>query len=132
MAFKMGLSLEMFPSLHEQKFYPAACGKSRHRASPACSVAIVREGIGGILDVRWDISRERPLGGLLEAVLRPLGGCLGGSWGPLGVLLGLFGGLLGPPGGLFGHKDRAVGVYSPSWTSLGAVWGLSWAVLDAS
>ena len=112
--------------------YPAACGKSRHRASPACSVAIVREGIGGILDVRWDIYRERPLGGLLEAVLRPLGGCLGVSWGPLGVLLGLFGGLLGPPGGLFGHKDRVVGVYSPSWTSLGAVWGLSWAVLGAS
>ena len=32
--------------------YPAACGKSRHRAS---SVAVVRDGIGGILDVRWDI-----------------------------------------------------------------------------
>ena len=68
--------------------YLAACGKSRHRASPACSVAIVREGIGGILDVRWDIYRERPLGGLLkavvrplEAVWRPLGGFLGSSWG---------------------------------------------------
>ena len=77
--------------------YPAACGKSRHRAS---SVAVVRDGIGGILDVRWDIYRERPLGGLLGAVLRHLGGRLGASWG-------LFlGGILGPPGGLFGHKDR--------------------------
>ena len=44
--------------------YPAACGKSRHRASPACSVAIVQEGIAGILNVRWDIHRERPPRGL--------------------------------------------------------------------
>ena len=44
---------------------PAACGKSRHRASPACSVASVREGIGGILDVRWDI-----VGGLSGACWR--------------------------------------------------------------
>ena len=78
-------------------------------------MAIVREGIAGILNVRWDIYRERPLGGLLEAVLRPLGGCLGASWGPLGVLFGLLGSFLGPPGGLFGHKDRIVGVSSPSW-----------------
>ena len=95
-------------------------------------MAIVREGIGGILDVRWDIYRERPLGGFLEVVLRPLGGCLGASWGPLGVLLGLLGGLLGSPGSLSGHKDRIVGVYSSSWTSLGAVWELYWAVLGVS
>ena len=55
------------------------CGKSRHRASQACSVASVREGVGGILDVRWDPYSGMPVGGLLEAVLRSLGGCLGAS-----------------------------------------------------
>ena len=81
--------------------------------------------------ISWEASREL-VGGSFEASWGLFGGLLGASGGPLGVLFGLLGGLLGPPGGLFGHKDRIVGVSSPSWTSLGAVWGLSWAVLGAS
>ena len=72
-----------------------------------------------------------PLGGLLKPK-SPCGPFLGASWGLLGAPWGPLGGLLGPPGGLFGQKDRIVGVCSPSWASLGALWGLSWAVMGAS
>ena len=103
--------------------YPAACGKSRHRASPACSVAIVREGIGGILDVRWDISRERPLGGLLEAVLRPLGGCLGASWGPLWASRRPLGASWGPLRAQGSNCRCFFPLLDLSWGCLGAILG---------
>eukprot|EP00959_Pyramimonas_sp_CCMP1952_P422289 8846309-Pyramimonas_sp.AAC.1 len=77
----------MFNSLCCCGSYPAACGASRHRASPACSMGIARDDIGSILVVRWDMYRARPFGGPLEVVLRPLGGCLGACWKLRGVLL---------------------------------------------
>mgnify|MGYP003341876621 CR=1 FL=1 len=73
------------------------------------------------MDVRWDISRERPLGGLLEAVLRPLGGCLG----VVGGLLGYPWGFSEAPRGLLGASSGRrieLSVYVPP---LGPLLGLS-------
>ena len=94
-------------------------------------------------------SRGKPLGGLLEAVLRHRGGSVGLSWGlfytswgrfgasweAFGGLFGHLGGLLGPPVGLLGRKAWIFGLRSPSWASLGPSWGAlepSWAPLAPS
>ena len=73
----------------------------------------------------------RPLGGLLEAVLRPPWGCFGASFGPPG-------GLLGPPGGLleasWGTRGGLPGPLGAEGSTFGFVFpflGLSWGRLGA-
>ena len=80
--------------------YLVAFGPSRHRAWVVgqrpleCSLG----------------SRGRPLGGLLEGVLKLLGGGVGASWG-------VFWASWGPPGGILGASWGPVGA---SWGPLGA------------
>ena len=83
--------------------YPAARGKSRHRAW------VVGYGpLGCSLGYRG-----RPLGGMLEAVLRPRGGRLGASLGPLL-------GLLGASWVVLGASRRPLGA---SWVFAGSLQG---------
>ena len=90
----------------------------------------------GLLDACGG-SLGKPLGNLLDAVLRPLGA----SWGPFGGLLGPLLGLLGASWGLLGASWGYVGrlgchlggkgsicrfvfpLWGPSWRRLGALWG---------
>ena len=99
--------------------------------------------------------RGRPLGGLLEAVVRPLGsrgGLLGPLFEPLGALVGLLGGLWGSLGGVLGpvfwrllgkqFEDVLGVVLGPFWGILGQFFGplggvlgslgASWVPLGAS
>ena len=107
--------------------YVLAFGPSRHRAW-----VVVQRPLGCSLG-----SREKPLGGLLEAVLRhrgavlgslgasftPPGGRSGASWEAFGGLFGHLGGLLGPPVGLLGRKAWIFGLRSPLLGFLRAVLG---------
>ena len=89
------------------------------------------------LRVCWDAS-QRPLGELLGASGKLFGGFLEASWGLLGSLLeaswGLLGAPRGPPGGSWGNlggKGSKCQFVFPLLGSLGALVGLSWAVLLA-
>ena len=77
------------------------------------------------------MSRESPLGGLLEALsLRPLGGLFGASGGLLGVSWGPAGGVGGPLGVEGSKCQLEFPLFGPSWgrpgallSRLGRVWG---------
>ena len=80
-------------------------------------------------------SRGMLLEGFLETVLRPLGSRFGASFGPLGaswVPLGASWGPLGASWRPLGAEGSDFRFVFPSWASLGAVLGPSWAVLRAS
>ena len=93
---RLGLALHI---CSERTRYLLAFGPSRHRAW-----------VVGQRPLKCSLgSRGRPLGGLLEQVLKPLGGSLGaswgffwGSWGPLGASWGCLAGIWGPLGASWG------------------------------
>ena len=97
-----------------------AVGPSRHRAW-----VVVQRPLRCSLG-----SREKPFGGLPEAVWRPLGGCFGASFGPLGGLLGPLGGLSGPLGAFLGRRRALLARLTHMEAALGASLGRLGALLE--